>query len=83
MKRIYFDIDNPAFIAWLKTHPTGSYIVLLGSDTPDDAVDVVFAKVANEGFALVQWVVEKLKAGEMEIKVAPKAELPQGVVFEG
>ncbi len=61
MKRIYFDIDNSAFIAWLKTHPADAYIVLLGSDITEDASDIVFAQVANEGFELAQWLVEKSK----------------------
>jgi hypothetical protein len=82
MKRIYFDLDNPAFIAWLKTHPTDTYDVLLGSDTPDEAGDVVFSKVAKEGVGLAQWFVEKLKAGEMQVKVSAKLDLPQGIVLE-
>ena len=82
MKRIYFDIDNPEFITWLKTRPADAYLVLLDSDTPENASDIVFAKVANEGIDLAQWVVEKIKSGEMEVKVSAKAELPQGIVLE-
>jgi hypothetical protein len=82
MKRIYFDIDNPAFIAWLKTRPTDSYNVLLGSDTPDDSVDAVFSKVATEGVGLSKWLAEKLQRGEMQINVNSKVELPQGIVLE-
>jgi hypothetical protein len=82
MKRIYFELDNPAFIAWLNTHPTDSYQVLLGSDTPEDSVDVVFSKVATEGVDLAKWLAEKLQQGEMQIHVAPKVELPQGIVLE-
>ncbi len=82
MKRIYFDLDNPEFIAWIKTRPTDAYVVLLGSDTPENASDVVFSKVTKEGFALVQWVAEKIKAGELEIKATTKVELPQGKVLE-
>jgi hypothetical protein len=82
MKRIYFDLDNPAFIAWLKTRPTDAYDVLLGSDTSDESVDVVFSKVAKEGVGLAQWLVEKLKAGKMQVKVSAKADLPQGIVLE-
>jgi hypothetical protein len=82
MKRIYFDLDNPAFIAWLKTHPTEPYDVLIGSDTPEDTADIVFSKVAKEGVDLAQWLVEKLKAGEMQVKVAAKVDLPQGIVLE-
>jgi hypothetical protein len=82
MKRIYFDIDNPAFITWLKTHPKDSYNVLIGSDTPVDSSEVVFTKVASEGVDLAKWVVDKIQAGEMELKVNTKIDLPQGVVFE-
>jgi hypothetical protein len=82
MKRIYFDLDNPAFIAWLKTHPTGSYTVLLGSDTPEDTVNVVFAKITKEGVSLVQWLAEKLQRGEMQLNANTKLGLPQGVVLE-
>jgi hypothetical protein len=82
MKRIYFDLDNPAFIAWLKTHPTESYDVLIGSDAPEDTADIVFSKVAKEGVDLAQWLVEKLKAGEMQVKAAAKVDLPQGIVLE-
>ncbi len=82
MKRIYFELDNPAFIAWLKTHPTDTYDVLLGSDTPDEAGDLVFSKVAKEAVDLAQWLIEKLKAGEMQVKVAAKANLPQGIELE-
>ncbi len=82
MKLIYFELDNPAFVAWLKTRPSGSYKVLLGSDTPDNAVEAVFAEVAGEGADLATWLVEKLQRGEMEIKVHTKAKLPQGVVLE-
>ena len=82
MKRIYFDLDNPAFITWLKTRPTDTYDVLLGSDTPDESVDVVFSKVAKEGVDLAQWLVGKLKVGEMQVKVAAKLDLPQGIVLE-
>jgi hypothetical protein len=82
MKRIYFDLDNPAFIAWLKTHPTEAYDVLLGNETPDEAGDVVFSKVVKEGADLAQWLVEKLKAGEMQVKVAAELDLPQGIVLE-
>ena len=82
MKRIYFHIDNPELIAWIKTRPTDSYRILIGSDTPEDVVDVVFAKVTKEGHALAQWVVEKIDAGELQIRVAPKVELPQGKVLD-
>jgi hypothetical protein len=82
MKRIYFELDNPAFLAWLKTRPAGSHQVLLGSDTPDEGLDAVFAKVATEGADLAAWLAEKLQRGEMEIKVHTKAKLPQGVVVE-
>ena len=82
MKRIYFDIDNPALIAWLKTRPKDSYKVLLGSDTPKDAMDVLFAKVTKEGVSLVQWLVEKIQAGEMQIHANTKIELPQGLEVE-
>jgi hypothetical protein len=60
MKRIYFELDNPAFLSWLKTRPTGSYKVLIGTDTPDKAVETVFAKVTTEGAELATWLVEKL-----------------------
>jgi hypothetical protein len=82
MKRIYFDLDNPAFIAWLKTRPTDSYKVLLGSDTPEDSVDAVFSKVATEGADLTKWLADKLQRGEMQINVNTKVELPQGTVLE-
>jgi hypothetical protein len=82
MKRIYFDLDNPAFLAWLKTRPTGSYNVLLGSDTPDKALDAVFAKVTTEGADLATWLAEKLQRGEMQLKVHTKAKLPEGIVLE-
>jgi CRISPR/Cas system endoribonuclease Cas6 (RAMP superfamily) len=82
MKRIYFDFDNSAFIAWLKTRPTDTYDVLLGSDMPDESVDLVFSKVAKEGVDLAQWLVGKLKAGEMQVKIAAKLDLPQGIVLE-
>jgi hypothetical protein len=82
MKRIYFDLDNTAFIAWLKTHPTGAYKVLLGSDTPDDSLDALFAKVTTEGVDLAKWLTEKLQRGEMVIHVNTKIELPQGIVLE-
>ena len=82
MKRIYFNLDNPAFIAWLKTRPTDSYNVLLGSDTPEDSIDAVFSKLATEGVDLAKWLVEKLQRGEMQINVNTKVELPQGIVLE-
>ena len=82
MKPIYFDIDNPALITWLKTRPSHSYNVLLGSDTPDDSLDVLFAKVTKEGVDLAQWLVKKIDAGELNIKVNKKIEIPQGVVLE-
>jgi hypothetical protein len=82
MKRIYFNLDNPAFIAWLKTRPTDFYKVLLGSDTPEDSVDAVFSKVATEGADLTKWLAEKLQRGEMQINVNTKVELPQGIVLE-
>jgi hypothetical protein len=82
MKRIYFDLDNPAFIAWLKTRPTDTYDVLLGSDMPDESVDLVFSKVATEGVDLTKWLAEKLQRGEMQINVNTKVELPQGIVLE-
>jgi hypothetical protein len=82
MKRIYFDLDNPALLAWLKTRPTGSYIVLLGTNTPESAVNVLFAKVTKEGVSLVQWLAEKLQRGEMQINANTKIELPQGVALE-
>jgi hypothetical protein len=82
MKRIYFEIDNPAFLAWLKTRPRGSYTVLIGSETPDNALDAVFAKVATDGADLAAWLAEKLHRGELKIKVHTKAKLPQGIVLE-
>ncbi len=82
MKRIYFELDNPAFIAWLKTRPTDTYHVLLGSDAPKQAIDAVFAKVATEGVDLAQWLAEKLQRGEMQITVNTKINLPQGIVLE-
>jgi hypothetical protein len=82
MKRVYFDLDNSAFIAWLKTRPTGTYDVLLGSDTPDEAEDIVFSIVAKAGVDLVHWLVEKIKAGEMQVKIAAKTDIPQGIVLE-
>jgi hypothetical protein len=82
MKRIYFDLDNPAFITWLKTRPTDSYNVLLGSDTPEDSLNAVFAKVSTEGVGLAKWLTEKLQRGEMQIHVNSKVELPQGIVLE-
>jgi hypothetical protein len=82
MKLIYFDIDNPELIDWLKTRPTDSYKVLLGSDRPEDSVDVVFAKVTKEGVPLVQWLIKKLQSGEMQLRVNTKIGLPQGVEVE-
>jgi hypothetical protein len=83
MKRIYFDLDNPAFISWFKTRPTDTYNILLGSDTPNEAGDVVFSKVAKEGVNLAKWLVEKIKAGGMQIKVTvKKVGLPQAIVLE-
>jgi hypothetical protein len=68
MKRIYFDLDNPAFITWLKTRPPDAYFVLLGSDTPeDDIVDVVFAKVTSAGVELATWLIEKLQRGRCKV----------------
>jgi hypothetical protein len=82
MKRIYFELDNPAFLAWLKTRPTGSYNVLLGSDRPEKGLAAVFAKVTTEGADLATWLTEKLQHGEMQVHVNTKIELPQGVVLE-
>jgi hypothetical protein len=56
---------------WLgREWPTSS-----GSDAPEDSVDVVVSKVAKEGVALAIWLVEKLKAGEMQVKIATKADI--------
>jgi hypothetical protein len=82
MKRIYFELDNPALLAWLKTRPTGTYSVLLGSDTPDNAVAAVFAKVTTAGADLATWLAAKLQRGEIQLKVHPKVKLPQGIVLE-
>ncbi len=87
MKRIYFDLDNPAFITWLKTRPPDAYFVLLGSDTPEsdtpeDTADVIFAKVTREGVALATWLAEKMQRGEIKINVTPKVDVPQGIVLE-
>jgi hypothetical protein len=82
MKRIYFELDNPAFLAWLRTRPAGSYKVLLGSDTPDKGLDAVFEKVTTEGAELAAWLVEKLLRGEMQVKVGTKTKLPQGIGVE-
>lgn len=82
MKRIYFELDNPAFIAWLKIRPTDSYKVLLGSDSSKGPADVVFAIVAKEGASLSQWLVKKLQAGEMQLHVNTKIKLPQVVILE-
>ena len=82
MKRIYFELDNPALIAWMKTRPKDSYKVLIGSDTPEDAVDVLFAEVTKEGVSLARWLTEKLKAGEVQIHANTKIEIPQGIVVE-
>jgi hypothetical protein len=69
-------------LAWLKTPPAGSYTVLLGTDIPEDAVTVLFAKVTKEGVSLVQWLAEKLQRGELQLNANTKIGLPQGVVLE-
>jgi hypothetical protein len=82
MKRIYFDLTNPALLTWLKTRPIGSYNLLLGCDTPNQAVDILFSKVTAEGRDLVSWLVKKIQQGELQIKANTKIDLPQGVVLE-
>jgi len=82
MKLIYFDLDNPELIVWLKTYPADSYKVLLGSDGPKDSVDVLFAKVTKEGRSLAEWLVKKVQSGEMQLRVNTKIGLPQCVVVE-
>ena len=83
MKRIYFDLDNLEFISCLNTRLAGTYDVLLGSDTPDEAEDIVLSVVAKTGVDLVHWLVEKLKGGEMKVKIAAKTDIPQGIMLEG
>jgi hypothetical protein len=56
MKRIYFDLDNPSLLTWLKTRPQGTYALLLGSDAPNKAVDILFSKVTTEGRDFVSWL---------------------------
>jgi hypothetical protein len=57
-------------------------LLQLGTDTPDKAVETVFAKVTTEGAELATWLVEKLQRREMLIHANTKIELPQGIVFE-
>lgn len=82
MKRIYFDLDNPSLLTWLKTRPKGTYNLLLGSDTPNQAVDILFSKVTAEGRDFVSWLTQKIQQGEFQIKANTKIDLPQGVVLE-
>lgn len=81
LKRIYFNLDDPAALQqWLAARPDGTWQVLLGTDDPQADGTRAFVGVAvAEGQGLVRWLVAKLQRGELVVRASRTLDLPVGV----
>lgn len=81
--RIYFEADHlKAFIDWLKTEPGGICHVLIGDDTRKFNARDVVEVVGADSRLLASWLLLRVQAGMMQVKVGEKVDLPVGVPLE-
>jgi hypothetical protein len=78
--RYYFSDDNiNSLVALLEKRPIGEHKILIGSDNSTPIVSRILAQLNGHDRTLAEWVIQKIAAQELEIRVMPKTDLPQGV----
>jgi hypothetical protein len=79
--RYYFE-DVDAIVTLLESKPTGKLSILVGSDNLQaDIPRELLIQIAKKpkGRELALWTVNKIRNGELVIKVSAKTDLPIGV----
>lgn len=79
IRRYYYE-NLDTLIAFLATNPEGKIVILIGTDNATDTVLAdLLLRVKQTSTALGYWLISKMSVGDLELKVAPKNDLPQGV----
>ena len=78
-KRVYFELDNlPSILNWLSAQPSAPYTVLIGSDN-QNATRILIRFIICHDLNVIKWMINKMSADQLEIKVVPKMNKPQGM----
>ena len=77
--RYYFSDDNlDGLITLLSGRPAGNCKVLIGTDQKTDLLPHILARLTVQDKTLAQWVIAKIEAKKLDIRVGHKVNMPQG-----